>query len=276
VKHNSIFNRDNFNKYKFKSLHVFDRKTIIDPKTGKIYRQKYHNLVEITNPCKIDIKNTDFSNYFEDGDVTGIRMRERLQFILTKYNTINDIFNTFDMYPTMVAWNGITYLTPETEFAYKYMINIVNEKNYSDLFDFRLNKYFTYGFSIVLPELDIKQINNVYNFTLNTNEFKIKSIQGNAIFSEVDSHINDKIQSINSLEKQNNKSLYQSTLFCSLVSLLRYIKINNIPYKFSENLLLFNDNNVQFRESLENIKFIDKINSRINNNDFYEYLRINV
>jgi len=220
--------------------------------------------------------NGDISNYFEDGDVTGIRMRERLQFILTKYNTINDIFNTFDMYPTMVAWNGITYLTPETEFAYKYMINIVNEKNYSDLFDFRLNKYFTYGFSIVLPELDIKQINNVYNFTLNTNEFKIKSIQGNAIFSEVDSHINDKIQSINSLEKQNNKSLYQSTLFCSLVSLLRYIKINNIPYKFSENLLLFNDNNVQFRESLENIKFIDKINSRINNNDFYEYLRINV
>lgn len=50
--------------------------------------------------------------------------------------------------------------------AYKYMINIVNESCYSKLYNHRLLKYFTYGFSIVLPELDIKKIQNKHSIKI--------------------------------------------------------------------------------------------------------------
>jgi hypothetical protein len=40
------------------------------------------------------------------------------------------------------------------------MINVVNEKYYSYLYDSRLSKYFSYGFSIVLPLLNMQKIDN--------------------------------------------------------------------------------------------------------------------
>jgi hypothetical protein len=65
-------------------------------------------------------------------------------------------------------------------------------------------------------------------------------------------------------------------LFCSLISLLRYVKINNINYIFSNEISFPEDNgNMKFRESETKIHFIDKINSRIKGHDFYNYLRIN-
>jgi hypothetical protein len=51
---------------------------------------------------------------------------------------------------------------------------------------------------------------------------------------EHNSHIADKIDSNERIEQKNiikGKVLYKSSLFCSLVSLLRYVKINDIKYK---------------------------------------------
>jgi hypothetical protein len=161
---------DNYKQYKYKSLHQFDQRTIIDPETGKIYKKnsksKYSPKKEI-DASQAAIENRDFSNYFEDGDVSGIRMAHRIQFVLTKNAGIENIFENFDMYPCRVAWNGIdTLFTDKSAKAYKYMINIVNENNYSELFNHRIAKYFTYGFTIVLPRLDLDKIKNMSRLNL--------------------------------------------------------------------------------------------------------------
>ncbi len=97
-----------------------------------------------------DIKNKDFSNYFEDGDIRGIRIKYRFQFILLNNSSIENILSKFDMYPCRIVWDGFTtWFTDKSEFAYKYMVNIVNSHNYSKLLSHRLGKYFTYGFNIV-------------------------------------------------------------------------------------------------------------------------------
>ena len=100
-----------------------------------------------------------FSNYFEDGDNNRVKMIHRLQFVLTSYMDILSVLNAFDMYPSRVAYDGEkVYMTPMAHMAYRYMINIVNERYYSNMFDSRLSKYFSYGFSIIMPELDMKKI----------------------------------------------------------------------------------------------------------------------
>jgi hypothetical protein len=283
---------DNFDKFKFNSLHIYDRNTIIDPESGKVYRlkksfRKTHRLHissddEISDEDEINelIKNKDYSNYFEDGDVNGVRMIYRLQFILTKNKNIENIFDGFDLYPSRVAFDGsTTYFTKKSEQAYKYMINVINENNYSTLFDTRISKYFTYGFSIVLPEFNIDTIKNDKVLLLGTNKFNITHILDKCIMVEHNSHLLSKIQSIEALEKKNlanGKSLYKSSLFCSLVSLLRYVKINNVSYLLTNDYISpKEDGTMKFQESDETIQFIDKIESRIPNNDFYGKYRIN-
>ncbi len=273
---------DNYKQYQFKSLHRFDMYTIIDPETGKIYRK--NNKSKFTRPKEIDIEdakieNKDFSNYFEDGDVTGIRMCYRLQFILTRNNSIENIFENFDMYPCRVAWNGKeTLFTDKSEKAFKYMINIVNENNYSDLYNHRLGKYFSYGFSIVLPRLNMEKLNKKPFFRIEKLSFKINNISENHIMVEHNSHITDKLKSIEALEKKSmkkGKALYKSSMFCSLVSLLRYVKINDVSYRFTSDVIVPKDDGfMEFREKNETVQFIDKIESRIPGHDWYKEMGV--
>lgn len=290
---------DNFKQYDFRSLHKFDKTTIIDPETGKIYKRNFNKkgkvltnivcaknqkLIESTKnketAKEIEIENGDFSNYFEDGDINGIHMHYRLQFILSKFKNIEDIFNSFDMFPSRVAFDGkTTYFTQKSIQAYKYMINIVNETNYSDLFDHRLSKYFTYGFSIVLPDIDLEKIKNSPILKLNNNVFTINKIDNMCIVVEHNSHILNQLNSLNSLEKKSldkdGTALYKSTMFCSLISLLRFVKINNVSYKITKHVMIPKHNGWnKFRESKEKIHFINKIKSRIENYDFYKDLRL--
>ena len=273
---------DNYKQYKYKSLHQFDQRTIIDPDTGKVYKKnnyKYGSKKEI-NIDQAAIENRDFSNYFEDGDISGIRMAYRIQFILTKNAGIENIFENFDMYPCRVAWNGVdTLFTEKSAKAYKYMINIVNENNYSELFNHRIAKYFTYGFTIVLPRLDLNKIKNHPYLNIEKVSFKILNVNDNYILVEHNSHIKDQLKSIEALEnrhkKETGKALYKSSLFCSLVSLLRYVKINDIAYRFTSQIILPNDDGVvEFREKSETIHFIEKINSRIINHDWYKQVGV--
>lgn len=297
---------DNFKQYDFKSLHQFDKYTIIDPETNKVYRKKKYSsrLIEVLdlavnqNEIKakslksryedsikdsikdVTIENRDLSNYFEDGDINGIRMKYRFQFILLNNDTISNLFSKFDMYPCRVAWDGnTTWFTNKSEFAYKYMCNIVNVNNYSSLMSHRLSKYFTYGFNIVMPELNIDKINqdffdNKILFKIEDLVFNIIDIDCNQLLVEHNSHIADKIDSIERIEQKNmikGKVLYKSSLFCSLVSLLRYIKINDISYKFTSDIILLDKSNkIDFMEKTEEIKFIDSIDTRIEQYDWYK------
>ena len=292
---------DNFTKYDFKSLHKFDKYTIIDPETSKVYRRNKNRLVEVldlavsklgfknlasrynfhTQAEITDIENRDFSNYFEDGDVTGVRMKYRFQFILLNNKSIRDIFNKFDMYPCRVAWDGkTTWFTDKSEFAYKYMVNIINTHNYSSLLSHRLSKYFTYGFNVVMPELNIKKIQEqldnygINNFVIESLSFNINWIDGKQIMVEHNSHIADKIDSNERIEQKNQskgKVLYKSSLFCSLVSLLRYVKINQIAYRFTSDVVIPDKqtNSIDFTEVTEQIKFIDLIDTRESEHDWY-------
>lgn len=268
---------DNFKQYGFRSLHKFDKDTVINPETGKIMRRKYGSHYEKVDIEKddIDIENRDFSNYFEDGDVSGIKMHYRLQFILSRNNSIEDVFQNFDFYQCRVAWDGkTTWFTEKSAKAYKYMINIINEKNYSDLFDYRMAKYFTYGFSIVMPELDLKKLQNKSILNLGKNTFNISQVSGNCVMVEHNSHIANQLASLEALEKKSSekdgKALYKSSLFCSLVSLLRYVKINDVSYLITGDIVMpTSEGYIKFQESEENVKFIDRIQTRIDGHDYY-------
>jgi hypothetical protein len=152
----------------------------------------------------------------------------------------------------------------------------VNESNYSDLYNHRLGKYFSYGFNIVLPRLDMKKLNGAIK--IEKLVFKINNINGFNIMVDHNSHIEDKLKSIEKLEKKrmkDGKMLYKSVLFCSLVSLLRYVKINNVSYRFTNEVVVPNDDGfMNFREKDETIVFIDKIESRIPHHDWYKEMGI--
>lgn len=273
------YNLDNFKQYDFKSLHRYDKYTIIDPDSGKLYRKKNKYSHPNEDTKMENIENKDFSNYFEDGDINGIRMVLRVQFILTKYKRIENILHGFDMYPCQVAYDGhITHFTEKSEMAYKYMINVINENNYSELFDYRLSKYFIYGFSIVLPELDISKVRVNRELQISGLRFMVTYIQDNMITVEKNSQIKKQLDSLQSVEQKNakkGKALYKSVLFCSLISLLRYVKINEINYIFSDKIMLPDaDGTMKFMESTAKVHFIDKLDTRKSGEDIYRHFRI--
>lgn len=266
------FSLNFYEKYDFKSLNRYDKFTLINPisKTVKTSDNFFAENLQIFEGM--------FANYFEDNDASKVKMIYRIQVILTNYKTINDVLNAFDMYPSRIAFDGDNVcLTKRAVTAYKYMINIVNEKYYSNMFDSRLSKYFSYGFSIVVPELDTQKI--VAEREIKINEFKVKAlnVMGNRILIHHDSNIEEKLESIRKLEEKSKKdgcALYKSALFCSLISILRYIKINDISYLItSECIVPEKDGTMKFKERNEQIYFVNKICSRILHYDWYNNYR---
>ena len=290
---------DNFKEYEFKSMKLFNHDVIINVETGQVLRNKNRrDDINLEKETINDIENEDFSNYFEDGDISGIRMKYRFQFILTKNLNMEAVLEEFDFYPSRVAWDGNkTWFSNKSVHAYKYMVNVLNEHNYSELFYYRLSKYFTYGFSPVLPELDLKHkdleihdydrnldqrrgyVNHRKNiFKLGDFRCRMHAIIDKYIMVEHNSHVEEKLKYVEELERKNlekGKYLYKSSLFCSLVSLLRYVKINDVSYKMTREVIIPDENGVmEFREKKDTVKFIDRIESRISTKDWYGHLRI--
>lgn len=267
----SSFTLDFYDKYKFKSLNKFDRYTVIDPVKGTIRTQSelFADMVEPTSDL--------FKNYFEDGDGSGVKMLHRLQFIMAKFDSISDVLANFDLPACKVAYDGTNVLfTEASHYAYKYMVNMVSEHEYSALFDHRLSKYMSYGFSIGLPELAIDKVSK----ELKISQFKCKIIKKdvahNILFVEHDSYNEDKIQNVLKLERQckaDGAVLYKSCLFSSLVSIMRYVKINELSYLITTDPPVFVDNKVDFKNKTEEFRFIDKICSRISSVDWYGDMR---
>lgn len=254
---NEDFTLDNFDKYKFESLRKYDR-----DHTAK------------NDKC-----------YFEDNDEKGIKMRYRFQFILCRYDSIFDILHSFDMFPSKVAYDGNqVYFTEKSLIAYQFMINEICYYGGSDLFKHRLSKYFKYGFSIVFPPNDRKwytrNLDNKYNSTIVSSKynenigplsFKVRNVVNNMIYINHGSNYEMQLERNEQLEKaalETSKALYISSLFCSFVSFLRYVKINSINYVFPQYhketdkvKLPFNDNHFAFKSNIISIEFLDKIGS---------------
>lgn len=188
--------------------------------------------------------------YFEDNDDHGIKMKHRFQFILCKYDSKFSIVDSFDMFPSKVIFDGQRVsFTDKSLRAYQYMINEIMLDGGSTLFKHRLAKYFKYGFAICFPPNDrnwnAEDHSNDYN-RVDTHyqgsdenkgplTFKIRKIYDNVIIVSHNSNIEKMLERNETLEnnaKEEGKGLYLSSLFCSFVSILRYVDINGINYAF--------------------------------------------
>lgn len=253
---NNDFTLDNFDIYDFMSL------------------QHYLNR---NNPNYDDYQTKNDSNYFEDNDDKGIKMRYRFQYILCKYRSIEKILESFDMFPSKVAYDGKqVYFTEKSLRAYKYMINEINLDGGSELFKHRLNKYFKYGFSIVFPSNDRKwdqvDYDNNYEFeqshydgeneNIGPLKFAVRKVDNNVIYINHGSNMEQILDKNLDLEQKSinqGKALYKSSLFCSFVSILRYAKINSIDYLFSQDDdIPFVDNQFISKNGKIEIEFLER------------------
>lgn len=108
----------------------------------------------------------------------------KIQFILATNKSIGDLLNRFDLGPACVAYNGNqVYFNDRSFYSFKYMINTIDESTYTILYNWRLKKYFTCGFSVVMPDFDIKQVDltKSRDLSVDTCIFKIDHIEGNNI-----------------------------------------------------------------------------------------------
>ena len=230
----------------------------------KFDEYKYNSLKRFKSGVSQD------ENYFEDGDDHGIYMKHRFQIIMCKFESKEAIINNFDLEPSKVLYDGERVLMNKKCYeAYKYMINVINPEKYTYLFEYRISKYFSYGFSIVnhIP----KKINNNGSTRINVGnlKFDVININNNKITIAHNSHIQELLDGYKKMEQENNdkgKALYKSSLFCSFVSLLRYVKINNINYSFIENVdeFSFEDNSFNFKTGKVTLEFIEKIQASNN------------
>lgn len=195
-------------------------------------------------------KNGNDKFYFEDNDDHGIKMKHRFQFILCKYDSKFSVVKSFDMFPSKVLFDGKrVYFTDKSLRAYHHMINEIMLDGRSTLFKHRLAKYFKYGFAIVFPpntrDWAANDHSNDYNMKdanydgIDENKgplsFKIRKMYDNIIIVSHNSNIEKMLERNETLEieaKKEGKGLYISSLFCSFVSILRYVDINGIDYSF--------------------------------------------
>jgi hypothetical protein len=295
------FTLNNYKEYDFNSLNRYNKFTIIDPETGKVYKKfkkTRDSEKEVEDLAKNDMEDINTDNYFEDGDRKGIKMKYRFQFILLENPKMADVVSRFDFYPCRVIFNGNkTYFTEGAVIAFKYMVNVVNDSFYNTLYDVRLLKYLSYGFKIVLPklnninnygilkkekELKNSYLSNSYSYNrrdkikidrrlpaikIGTNNFCPKKINNKTIYIDKTFHLNETMKAKINVERKNlanNKVFYRSSEFCSLTSILRYIKIQNISYLLSSNIVLPDDNDFfKFREGSEKIKMIVNIDNKV-------------
>lgn len=161
----------------------------LDTKNGNIvfftmYKEN-NNVFEILCLENLSEERNIDINYVQQ-NLDKFNVRCKLQIILTKNRDISKIFDNFDLQSCRVAYTGNqVYFDKLSHDSYKYMINIVDEKKYTELFDARLLKYYNSGFSMVLPDLDIAKINSNDSFSLGKLAFNDTKIKGSMIYSDV-------------------------------------------------------------------------------------------
>ena len=83
-----------------------------------------------------------------------------IQIILKQYQTCEEILYSFDVDSSCIGYNGLNFVyTRRFIYAYTYMMNTVNFDRLSTTYEYRLFKYLNRGFSIYIPDFDMKNIN---------------------------------------------------------------------------------------------------------------------
>ena len=156
-------------------------------------------------------------------------LKIKFQIMHRLYKTKSEILHGFDLGSSAVGYDGKNiYLTSLSKFCYQNLVNIVDCSRRSTTYEKRLVKYYNRGFDIILPKLDISELENE-NWVLykKTSEIKLHNliinyefIDGNKIFvnflkvekdiySDYDEYINQYIetttyQSINNILNGKN------------------------------------------------------------------------
>jgi len=190
----------------------------------------------------------------------------------------------------MMAYdNNKVYFTHKSLQSIQFMINEININGGTDLIKHRVNKYFKYGFSIVFPNTDRKWENANYDnnykqeniYYTGTNEnigplmFKVRKTINNKIYINHNSNYENVLHQNEEFEKkamEQGTSLYTSNLFCTFVSILRYVKINNINYMFPQHdqvYDLFDNNKLKLKNGDQELSFLDYQKSIYKTNMWY-------
>ena len=110
----------------------------------------------------------------------------KVQLILKSFPSLERLFDNFDLDASCAGFYDDKLLFAQRGmYAYKYMANYVREEKLNDQFDYRLQKYFNTGFSIIMsaqPETKNFQINKtkIYGTSTDSNivvvdRFKVDS-----------------------------------------------------------------------------------------------------
>ena len=267
-----------------------------------------NNVFEIL--CLEDLtKSKDISETYIRNNSKNFKIHQKIQVILAQNGSMCDILNNFDIAASCVAFDKHhVYFTENSYNAYKYMINIIDENKYSNMYDTRLNKYFNSGFSLLLPELDIEKVkkiskNNNPMFEINNNCcFVINNIRDNIITV-------DSFKLVTNKHDDNTGAYYESVIVTNesnnvLERVFKYIdRINKKQTLVPADCLLTDDDSYDFdnissgtiyykfininshidENILENysngkpdIKIVEKLDNIIRNHDWYGNMRINV
>lgn len=114
----------------------------------------------------------------------------KVQIILRLYSSISEILHGFDLGSSAVGFDkDKLYFTTLSKISYEYLANIVDPTRRSTTYELRLIKYYHRGFSIIMPDLDIKKLRWDY-FKYGIVEvaelpyltFTYKDIKGNKIY----------------------------------------------------------------------------------------------
>jgi len=134
----------------------------------------------------------DFQAYRNKNQATLELPGFKFQIIFRLYTSISEILHGFDLGSSAVGFDGSkTHFTTLSKFSYEYSANIVDTSRRSTTYEQRLAKYFTRGFAIILPQLDISTL-RTENLEYNQHEtlllpfmkFSYSKLQGKKISFE--------------------------------------------------------------------------------------------
>lgn len=237
-------------------------KSLFPDITFLIMHKEHFNVFElivIDNPNNIKINNLNDISYIKNGT----KILHRIQFILSEKKSLEEIFENVDFYPCMIAWDGSnTFMHVITAFSYKYMINIIDEKRYDDLFSYRLAKYFKYGFSPVLIHLDFEKLNNDY---LHIDKILCEIIKkvGNCMYINIGNNVSD-------LEyEESHKVMYKSCSNDSLKAIFNFININCVDHEICDDIVVRDVDGILYINDCIKLTFEDKVTNLMYYKDLY-------
>jgi hypothetical protein len=137
------------------------------------------------------VKNQDYCELFRNNYCVTVKGGDyTYQIIFRLYKNIQEILDGFDIGCCCVGFDGTTvHLNERGKFSHEHNANIVDITKRSSTYEYRLRKYLTRGYSLVMPRLNVNSLKTQY-FKYGLAEvcelpylpFSYRKIEGNIIY----------------------------------------------------------------------------------------------